>query len=318
MCEIHCGGRAGRMTGRAGKIQTRRSQPEAGTGARKLKFSVQTAVLPELSREQVVEKLRAHGYDGVEWRVHEDYHIAPKELVSRARDIKRLVDDHGLGVSCLMGYAPLADIDQQLWFAEACAVMQCPRYRPGAVLYDGTKSYRALYQGTLDALGSAIEAISPFGVKPVIETHFGTIAPSAALALRLVEHFDPARVGVNLDPANMIIEGRESWQMALELLGPYLDYAHAKNIAWVREDGKWRWVFASMADGQVDWAEVMGALARVGYDGYISFENFFEVPMKSKGYVGEDLTQHAAVFRDIDQRLEDDLRFLKRLAGPLP
>jgi sugar phosphate isomerase/epimerase len=101
--------------------------------------------------------------------------------------------------------------------------------------------------------------------------------------------------------------------MGLELLGPYLDYVHAKNIAWVREDGKWRWVFASMEGGQVDWAEVMRALDLVGYSGTISFENFYLVPMRSKGYVGEDLTQHAEVFRDIDQRLDEDLRYLMDL-----
>ena len=277
---------------------------------------MQTAVLPELTREQVVEKLSAHGYDGVEWRVHEDYHIPPKELVSRAHEIKRLVDDHGLGVSCLMGFAPIADLGQQRWFAEACAILNCPRYRPGAVIYDGTRHYRDLYQASVDALGKVIETVSTFGVKPVIETHFGTIAPSASLAFRLVEHFDPGKIGINFDPANLVIEGRESWQMGLELLGPYLDYVHAKNIAWVRENGKWRWVFAAMGEGQVDWAEVMRALDRVGYDGYISFENFYQVPMKSKGYVGEDLTQHADTFRDIDQRLDEDLRYLRDLAKP--
>jgi sugar phosphate isomerase/epimerase len=275
---------------------------------------VQTAVLPELSREQVVEKLSAHGYDGVEWRVHEDYHLPPKELVSRAHEIKRLVDDHGLEVSCLMGYAPLADIVQQRWFAEACAIMNCPHYRPGAVIYDGTRHYRDLYQATVDALGTVIDAVSPFGVKPLIETHFGTLAPSASLAHRLVQHFDPGKVGINYDPANLVIEGRESWQMGLELLGPYLAYVHAKNIAWVRENGKWRWVFASLSDGQVDWSEVMRALDLVGYEGYISSENFYRVPMRSKGYVGEDLTHHAEAYRDIDQRLDEDLHYLKDLS----
>ena len=147
----------------------------------------------------------------------------------------------------------------------------------------------------------------------VIETHFSTIAPSASLAYRLVKHFPPATIGVNYDPANLIIEGRESWQMGLELLGPYLDYVHAKNIAWVREQDRWRWVFASMTDGQVNWAEIVSALHTVGYDDYISFENFFEVPMTTTGFVGEDLTQHATQFRDIDQRLDADLRYLKSL-----
>jgi len=278
-----------------------------------MKFSVQTATLPELTREQVVDKLSAHGYDGVEWRVHEDYHIAPRDLLARAKEIKRVVDDRGLEVSCLMGYAPLTDIEQQRWFAEACAIMRCARYRPGAVIYDGTRHYSELFQASVDALGKVIEAVSPFGVKPIIETHFGTIAPSASLALRLVQSFAPARIGINYDPANLVIEGKESWQMGLELLGPYLDYVHAKNIAWVQENGTWRWVFAAMDEGQVDWTEVMRALDRVGYDGYVSFENFYRVPIKSKGYVGEDLTQHVEVFRDVDQRLDEDLRYLKEL-----
>lgn len=269
--------------------------------------------MPELDRQQVVHKLAAHGYDGVEWRIHEDYHIAPRELIARANQIKRLVDDHGLEVSCLMGYAPLSDLEQQRWLAEACAIMQCPRYRPGAVIYDGTRHYRDLFRETVDALGALIEAVSPFGAKPIVETHFNTIAPSASLALRLVEHFDPEHVGVNYDPANLIIEGKEAWQMGLELLGPYLDYVHAKNIAWERENGRWRWVFASMRDGQVDWAEIVRVLRRIGYDGYIAFENFYRVPMRSTGFVGEDLTQHAEVFRDIDQRLAEDLHFLRDL-----
>lgn len=281
-----------------------------------MKFSVQTAVLPELTREQVVAALRRHGYDGVEWRLHEEFHVKPSELRATAPAIGRLVRDHGLEVSCLMGYAPLEDVGLQERIAEACAVMACPRYRPGAVLYDGTRNYRDLFSRTVDALGMAIEAVAPYRVKPVIETHFGTIAPSASLAYRLVQHFDPAHVGINYDPANLVIEGREAWRLGLELIGPYLDYVHAKNVSWVREDGAWRWRFDAMDRGQVDWREVAGVLQQVGYDGWISFENFYEVPVRSRGYVGEDLTRAAGAARDVDARLAEDLAFIRRcLAG---
>ena len=64
----------------------------------------------------------------------------------------------------------------------------------------------------------------------------------------------------------------------------------------------------------MDWPELMRLLHLVGYDGYIAFENFYQVPVRSKGYVGEDLTQHAQTFRDIDQRLDDDLQYLRGLA----
>ncbi len=277
-----------------------------------MKFSVQTATLPELTIPQVVAKLSAHGYDAVEWRLHDDYHIKPTEVLQQAKRIKPLLDDHGLAVSCMMGYAPLQDLDQHQRVAEACAILGCTRFRPGAVLYDGTVNYHDICQGAIDDIGEMLDAIAGYGVKPVIETHFGTIAPSAALALRVVEHFEPARIGVNFDPANMIIEGREAWQLGLELLGPYLDYLHAKNIAWVREDERWRWQFASLEDGQVDWREIAEALRHVRYDGYISFENFFQVPMRSRGFVGEDLTFHASAYRNIDERLARDLDYMRR------
>jgi sugar phosphate isomerase/epimerase len=276
-----------------------------------MRYSVQTATLPELDVEQVVAALARHGYDGVEWRIHEDYHIAPSDVLKRAPQIKRLLDDHGLAVSCMMGYAPLEEIDQHKRLAEACAVLGCPRFRPGAMLYDGQQSYLSLFAQAVARIGRMLDAIDGFGVKPVIETHFGTIAPSAALAHRLVQDFDPAKIGVNYDPANLIIEGREAWRLGLELLGPYLDYVHAKNICWAREGERWRWQFASLAEGQVDWREVCAALRSVNYDGWISFENFYRVPMRSRGYVGEDLTQVAAEYRDVDVRLEQDLAYLK-------
>ncbi|MCI0528132.1 MAG: hypothetical protein L0Y56_11905, partial [Nitrospira sp.] len=63
---------------------------------------------------------------------------------------------------------------------------------------------------------------------------------------------------------------------------------------------------------QVNWREVMQILKKIGYDGYLSFENFYKVPMQSRGYVGEDLSQKEDAYRDIDQRLEEDLAFIKQ------
>ncbi|MFO1351276.1 MAG: sugar phosphate isomerase/epimerase family protein [Gammaproteobacteria bacterium] len=277
-----------------------------------MKFAMQTAVLPELDRLGVVRKLQAHGYDGVEWRVHEDYHVAPSELPGNAAAIRSLVADHGLEVACMMTYLPLADLDAHRRVAEACAILGCPRYRPGAMLYDDSRPYAELQREAIAQLAAIIDAIAPLGVKPVIETHFGTLAPSASLARRLVEHFSPTQIGVNFDPANMIIEGREDWRMALDFLGPYLDYVHVKNIAWIEENGRWRWVFTALGEGQVDWREIMRLLRAAGYDGYLSFENFYRVPMTSKGYIGEDLVQRVERFRDIDQRLAEDLAFIQQ------
>ncbi len=280
-----------------------------------MKYALQTAVLPELSASEVLETLRRHGYDGVEWRVHEEYHVDPRALPDGAKAMARAAAAHGLEIACLMGYAALDDLDLQKRTAEACAIAGCRRYRPGAVIYDGSRPYRQLYTQTVDRIGAVIDAVSPFGVKPLIETHFGTLAPSPSAAYALVRHFDSERIGVNFDPANQAIEGREAWKMGLEILGPYLDYVHAKNVAWERHEGGWRWTWAPLNGGMVDWPEIMSGLASVGYDGWVSNENFFEVPLRTRGFAGEDLTQSFDRARDIDERLAADLAYLRRCRG---
>ena len=86
--------------------------------------------------------------------------------------------------------------------------------------------------------------------------------------------------------------------MALELLGPYLSHVHAKNCMWVHtgdDDGvaQWEWRMAPVKGGQADWGKIVAALKRVGYQGWLSFEDF------SSG--------------DTRTKLADGLRYLKSL-----
>jgi sugar phosphate isomerase/epimerase len=75
--------------------------------------------------------------------------------------------------------------------------------------------------------------------------------------------------------------------MGLELLGPYLSHVHAKNSVWVKtgeEDGvtAWEWRMAPVKRGQADWTKIVAALKKVGYDGWLSFEDFSEGETRAK------------------------------------
>ena len=84
---------------------------------------------------------------------------------------------------------------------------------------------------------------------------------------------------------------------------------HVKNIRWEQTPaGRWRWRFDELADGQCDWAEAIAALRAAGYDGWLSLENLWRVPVRHTGYVDEDLADASLPPRDIDQRLRDDSR----------
>ena len=105
-------------------------------------------------------------------------------------------------------------------------------------------------------------------------------------------------------------------RMALDMIGPFVDLVHVKNIRWERTAaGQWRWRFDELAEGMCDWAVAVPALQRVGYDGWLSFENLWRVPVRHRGYVAEDLADASLPPRDIDQRLADELAYLRRLMG---
>jgi sugar phosphate isomerase/epimerase len=92
--------------------------------------------------------------------------------------------------------------------------------------------------------------------------------------------FDPRDVGTIHDAGNMVYEGFEQYRLGLEVLGPYLAHVHLKNARWRqvgrRDDGgaEWQAEAAPLPEGIVDLAALFRALRQVGYDGWISFEDF--------------------------------------------
>jgi sugar phosphate isomerase/epimerase len=131
-------------------------------------------------------------------------------------------------------------------------------------------------------------------VKALVEIHHETIVPSASAARRFLDGFDPDAVGVIYDPGNMVWEGHEQYRLGLETLGPYLAHVHAKNSAWRqsgrRADGSlaWQATWAPLDAGIVDQPQLVATLREVGYDGWISVEDFTtERPLMER--VGENL-----------------------------
>lgn len=128
------------------------------------------------------------------------------------------------------------------------------------------------------ALDRLVARAAPAGIKILIETSPGTLAPGPALALALVEHQPPSAAGVLYDPGNMIIEGDLAPALAIPLLGRHLGHVHVKNIAWSRSAGRWRWRYATLATGRVRWDEVTLGLRAAAYRGWYSLDHLPGAP----------------------------------------
>lgn len=255
-----------------------------------MKLCVFTVMLPDLTPQEAVAELAAAGYDGVEWRVTQiptERRQEPPSFwgnnlctwaptVADARRARALAASHDLAIPNLGTYIDLGDlaaVESAIDFAQAAG---SPQIRVGVGKTGGTTSYDELFQASRDFLDDVEHLAKQAGVKALVETHHGTIVPSASAALRLVEKYDPDAIGVIYDPGNMVHEGYESYRMGLEMLGPYLAHVHVKNAAFQRPTGGgvWRPHWSPLEDGVVDFAALFAGLGAVAYDGWIGVEDF--------------------------------------------
>lgn len=233
--------------------------------------------------ESAARVLAEIGYHGVEWRVHEEFHISPTEVEKRAKSVGELCSNLGLELPALAPYIGIDQPDQIEPIFRGAQVMGCPRVRVTAPEYDRTTPYPQLLDQARRNLDQVEKLAQTYGVRAQLELHMGNIMPSASLGKRLVENRDPEAIGVIFDPGNMVVEGMENWRLGLELLGEHLSHVHVKNAGWYpKEDGKWQFQWAPLMAGIVDWAQVVEDLKSVGYQGYLSLEDFHDVPVDQK------------------------------------
>lgn len=270
-----------------------------------MRYSATSVMMPNLTLEEQAALLHRLGFDGIEWRVrrvsdeqrgkgysewgaHKN-DLTPENFLDNAPRMKQVAADHGLVIAGIASNAPADDIEQVKLLAQGARACGAPFIRVGCPKgYDGTQDYNDLYAEAVEAYGAALEAAAGLGIKFALEIHGGTIHPSASLAHRIVSNWDPARVCVIFDPNNMVADGFETTELAIDLLGPYVGHVHLgghKPVEKERDGGgtmQWGWEGAALADGLYDHPRLLRKLKAVGYSGFITVEDFRGLPLEGK------------------------------------
>lgn len=261
-----------------------------------MKFSIFTVMLPDVPVEQAIPMLQKNGYDGVEWRVTSIDSSRAEETPSFHGNnlctlnahsseeyldfLKNSTDQSGLEIPNLACYLQCGDLKGTEQAMKMAIRLGAPSIRVGVPAYDRKRTYGQLFQEARTYLQAVQELSKTYGVKGVIEIHMNKIASSPSLAHRLVDGLNPVHIGVIFDPGNMVYEGYEQYRMGLELLGPYLSHVHVKNARWILDGDRtnhesiWRVEHCPVTKGAANWQQVIADLQAVGYDGWLSFEDF--------------------------------------------
>ena len=280
-----------------------------------MRFALFGGSAPTWSPRELVSNLSSQGWDGVEWRVV-DQKDAPEPgfwagnratfpftgIEGLIGEIAEVTDGGGMGFAGIAGYVQIGDHDAVDRLLAATAALGAHQAR--VQLPKTGSPYRQLFAQARRDAEHAAERARHHGVKAVIQIHHGNIVSTSSAAVRLLEGLDSKHIGIIHDLGNTTIEGREgltSYVPGLEILGDYLAHVHIKNAFWKpaqrRADGTidWKWEWAPLREGMGDVPAYFRALKEVGYDAWVTVEDFTTV-------------------LPLEQRIADDLAYLKACA----
>ena len=123
------------------------------------------------------------------------------------------------------------------------------------------------YEKLSGRLSQIAEAFAAAGVDLGLET-----GQEGAETLKgFLERLGAANLGVNFDPANMILYGKGEPVAAVETLMPFVRQVHIKDAIPTETPGQWGAEMV-VGTGEVNWSAFLGALEQGGFDGHMAIE----------------------------------------------
>lgn len=127
--------------------------------------------------------------------------------------------------------------------------------------------HQAGYSRFCERMALLADAAAASGVMLLMETGQET----AAELQQFLEELNHPALGVNFDPANMILYGMGNPIEALPALSPWIRHIHIKDAIFTKEPGTWG-TEVPWGDGDVGGPAFLHALTAIGYQGTLAIE----------------------------------------------
>jgi len=240
-----------------------------------VKFGFSTLGCPGWTLEQVAEKAREYGYDGIELRLLDGEVITPASLRTNFNRITNLFASGKpelivLGTSVRLTAADPAERTRNeqdlLSFIEIAQELKVPFIRIfGGLLPDGTPQSVGV-ERVSESLRRCAPAAERAGVTIALETHDAFSSSEAVAAV--LDQVRSSAVGALWDTHHPYRMGEAVAQVWTNLANR-LVHVHVKD-AQRRDDGSWQLVL--LGEGEVPCREIVRALVMRGYHGYVVVE----------------------------------------------
>lgn len=131
------------------------------------------------------------------------------------------------------------------------------------------------YLGTLSALRELVAYCRERG----LEFWFETGQETPITLLRTIQDIGMDNVGINLDPANLLLYGKANPVDALDIFGQYVRGVHAKDGEYPT-DGRSLGREKPLGEGRVNFPALIAKLKALGFDGALTIEREISGPQQ--------------------------------------
>jgi sugar phosphate isomerase/epimerase len=253
-------------------------------------ISLYTLLAREVSLEEAVRLAADAGFDAVDIRMREDgIHITPDISDAEACRIRWMVEDSGLHVSGLTTYwevgkvdrtAASAEIDGIAMALDTAAALDAGFVRISSADYDRAYDYEVCRAAFRDQLMRVAEMAADYGIIITPEQHGGRYISSAGQCLDMLRGLEHPNLGLVFDPGNAVSEGFERPWVQVRMLGRWIKNVHVKNrmtaAGEIGQHARLGGGNVRVNEGVLEWNEIADELLAVGYDGYLTAEDFAE------------------------------------------
>lgn len=242
-----------------------------------MKLATMSSACPEWSLEQIIEGMKAYGYQGFEPRIGWNHAMGIEVGMSwKERErVRSQVEDAGLEICCIATGARLATEDQGQLAGyvkevedaiDLAADLGAPYVRTFGG-ERGTGEFHFILKRVVEVYKRLMDRAQQRGVTVLMETHDAwCVSAQVRAVVEGVQHDNMAALWDILHPYRY----KERAAETMANLGAIARHLHGHDAIFDEEAGKMNVV--TLGDGVIDYVTPVRMLLEAAYDGYFSIE----------------------------------------------
>lgn len=246
------------------------------------------------------------GMDGVDLTVRPGGHIEPDAVEEKLPCAVEAMDKRGLNPPMIVTRI----IDPSDTYTErilkTANLSGIGYYRMGYIPYDEELGIVKSLQKNKQIFQGLAEINQKYRIHGAYQNHSGTLIGTSVWDLYpLLSELDSDWIGCQYDIRHAMVEGANSWPLALQLIKDWVRCVDVKDYRWEKVKGQWKTLNVPLGEGMVDFVKFFRVLKEYNFSGPISL------------HIEYDMFDKQDKSLSVDQKRKIALKQLKKDAAHL-